>query len=136
MCYFLYGAVNEGCNAEDYNKATKGAKYRFHFGDVNAVNDGVKNCDERYRITFTPCDCDTAIGKKHTNKKQLKELQALLLDLRKVRDIRYLLISKNWWEEQNDRQETVHIDDIDILHFLANIEDNCLYKIELYKKYY
>ena len=29
-----------------------------------------------------------------------------------------------------------NIQDIDILYFLANMEDNCLYKIELYKKYY
>ena len=57
------------------------------------------------------------------------------MDLQNVRGIKYVLISKNWWKETNKKQETVHIRDIDVLHFLANIEENCLYKIELYKKY-
>ncbi|MBR3778822.1 MAG: hypothetical protein IKL13_03740, partial [Clostridia bacterium] len=70
------------------------------------------------------------------NKKGLEELKDLLLNLQNVRGIKYVLISKNWWKETNSKQETVHIQEMDILHFLANMEDNCLYKIELYKKYY
>ena len=136
MCYFLYGAVNDGANADDYEKTMKDTGYRFSFGDMKAVNDGVASCDSSYRITLNLCDCDTAIGQKHTNKKELEELKALLLNLQNVRGIKYVLISKNWWGETNDKQETVHIQDIDILYFLANMEDNCLYKIELYKKYY
>ena len=136
MCYFLYGAVNDGINTNDYKIATKDNKFHFNCGDVKAVNDCVKTCGDGYRITFNYCDCDTAIGQKHINKKQLKDFEEYLLNLRDVRGIKYVLISKNWWEETNKKEETVHIDDIDILYFLANIEDNCLYKIELYKKYY
>ena len=136
MCYFLYGAINDGINKDDYEKIAKNAEYHFSFGNVDSVNECVEKCDNSYRITFNHCDCDTAIGQKHTNKKQLEELRNLLLDLQTVRGIKYVLISKNWWREPNSKQETVHIQDIDILHFLANIEDNCLYKIELYKKYY
>ena len=136
MCFFLYGAFNDGINKEDYDKIAKNAEYHFSFGNVDSVNECVEKCDNSYRITFNHCDCDTAIGQKHTNKKQLEELRNLLLDLQTVRGIKYVLISKNWWRETNSKQETVHIQDIDILHFLANIEDNCLYKIELYKKYY
>ena len=47
-----------------------------------------------------------------------------------------MLISKNWLDNENETEETVHIDDIDVIPFLANIQDNRLYKIELYKKYY
>jgi len=136
MCYFLYGAINDGINTDDYEKTMKDTEYHFSFGSMKAVNECVASCDSSYRITRNHCDCDTAIGQKHTNKKELEELKALLLNLQNVRGIKYVLISKNWWGETNDKQETVHIQDIDILYFLANMEDNCLYKIELYKKYY
>jgi hypothetical protein len=136
MCYYLYGAVNNEINVDDFNAVTKNAEFHFKCGNIKDVNASVENCSSDYRITVNYCDCHTAIGQKHTNKKQLKDLEELLLGLRKVRGIKYILISKNWCEETNQKQETVHIDNVDILHFLANMEDNCLYKIELYKKYY
>ena len=136
MCYFLYGAVNSGVNVNDYQKVAGAAGYCFNVGDVQDVNACVENCGDHYRINGNHCDCYTALGAGHTNKKELHELKDLLLRLKDVRGIKYVLISKNWWEETNEKQETVHINDIDILHFLANIENNCLYKIELYPKYY
>ena len=136
MCYFLYGAINDGINVDDYEKTIKDTEYHFSFGNITSVNECVANCDNSYRITLNHCDCNTAIGQKHTNKKELEELKDLLLNLQNVRGIKHILISKNWWKETNNKQETVHIQDIDILYFLANMEDNCLYKIELYKKYY
>ena len=134
MCYFLYGAINEGVNTDDCEKITKGTGYHFAIGNVDSVNKGVANCDDTYRITSNHCDCDTAIGQKAIGKKELEKFRELLLDLQNVRGIKYLLISKNWWEETNSKQQTVHLRDVDILHFLANMEDNCLYKLELYKK--
>lgn len=136
MCYFLYGAINDGINQADYEKIAKDTEYHFSCGNADAVNKCVESCGKSYRITLDYCDCHTPIGQKHTNKKGLEELKALLLNLQDVRGIKYVLISKNWWEETNTKQETVHIQDIDILRFLANMEDNCLYKLELYKKYY
>ncbi len=136
MCYFLYGAINDGINTDDYKKAIKGTEYHFRAGNMEFVNKCVESCDSRYRITLKHCDCDTAIGQKHVNKKELEELKELLLNLQNVRGIKWVIISKNWWKEHNNKQETVHIQDVDILQFLANIEENCLYKIELYKKYY
>ena len=136
MCYFLYGAINEGVNTDDCEKITKGTGYHFALGNVDSVNEGVANCDDTYRITSNHCDCDTAIGQKAIGKKELEKFRELLLDLQNVRGIKYLLISKNWWEETNSKQQTVHLQDVDILHFLANMEDNCLYKLEMYKKYY
>ena len=136
MCYFLYGAINDGINVDDYEKTIKDTEYHFSFGNITSVNECVASCDNSYRITLNHCDCDTAIGQKHTNKIELEDLKDLLLNLQNVRGIKHILISKNWWKETNNKQETVHIQDIDILYFLANMEDNCLYKIELYKKYY
>ncbi len=136
MCYFLYGAVNDGVSLKEYHEAIKDSAFHFRIGSAKDVNEGIKNCDDGYRITLDSCDCDTAIGQKDSDRKELKKFEKFLLNLRDVRGIKYMLLSKNWWRETNTRQETVHIDDIDLLHFLAGIEDNCLYKIELYKRYH
>ncbi len=136
MCYILYGAINNGINSNDYEAVIKNSRFAFNLGDAEKVNLGVKNGDWNYRITSEYCDCKTELGQKKTGGSQLKELKELLLDLRKVRGVKYVLISKNWLDNENETEETVHIDDIDIIPFLANIRDNCLYKIELYKKYY
>ncbi len=37
MCYFLYGAINDGINEDDYKKITKDAEYHFNPGNVNSV---------------------------------------------------------------------------------------------------
>lgn len=109
MCYFLYGAINDGINTDDYKKTIRDTEYHFSFGDIRSVNECVASCDSRYRITLDHCDCDTAIGQKQTNKKGLEKLKDLLLDLQNVRGIKYVLMSKNWWKETNNKQETVHI---------------------------
>lgn len=96
----------------------------------------MRDCGSEYRITLNHCDYDTPVGGKYINKKGLKELEQLLADLRTIRGIKYIYISKNWASETNEKEEIVHIDDIDVLNFLAGVEDNCLYKIQLYKKYY
>ena len=136
MCYFLYGAINNGLNIADYEKIMKDTSYYFNVGSIKDVNKCVAERDRSYRITQSICDCENAIGQKKPDRKELEELKDLLLNLQKVRGIKHILISKNWWKETNTKVETVHIEDIDIINFLANIEDNCLYKVELYKKYY
>lgn len=136
MCYFLYGAINDGANTADVAKALTNSHYRFPFGNAEAVNHCVETCGDNYRLTFRACDCDTAMGQGRTDSPQLKEFETLLHKLRDVRGIKHVFISKNWWKESNSRQETVHIDDIDLLSFLANMEESCLYKIQLYKRNY
>ena len=136
MCYFLYGAINAGVNSYEYSKLMKNSEYHFNTGNENDVNDSVRNCDGNYRITVGYCDCDTALGEKDTERKELNNFEDILLNLKYVRGIKHILLSKNWVFDTNSKQKTVHIDDIDILHFLANIENNCLYKIELYPRYY
>ncbi len=136
MCYFLYGAINDGINSADYEKVAKNYDYHFNIGDVQSVDACVENISAEYRITVNHCDCDTALGQRNINEKQLETFKELFVNLQTVRGVKYVLLSKNWANETNTRHETIHINDMDILHFLANIEDNCLYKIELYKKNY
>ena len=136
MCYYLYGAINEEVNLYEYNKVMQNSEYHFNVGNENDINSCVENCDNSYRITVGYCDCNTALGEKDTEREELKDFEDLLLNLKYIRGIKHVLLSKNWALNTNSKQETVHIDDIDILYFLANIEDDCLYRIELYPRYY
>lgn len=120
----------------DYDKAVKNSKYRFNIGNNDDVNTCVKKCGIKYRITSDFCDCDNPIGTKKVGKKELKDFEEVLLNLKDVRGIKHIYLSKNWAEEINEEEKTVHINDIDVLPFLANIKENCLYRIDLYKKYY
>lgn len=120
----------------DYDKALKNSKYHFNIGNKDDVNICVKNCGHEYRITSDICDCDNPIGAKKVGKKSLKDFEEVLLNLRSVRGIKYIYLSKNWAEETNEEEITVHLNDIEILPFFANIKENCLYRIDLYRKYY
>ncbi len=136
MCYFLYGAINGGINTDDYDSIIKNSTYHFNTGNHKNVNACVENHGNNYRITRNYCDCDTPIGNAHKNKTELKEFADLLIELKHVRGIKHIMFSKNWYGDINKEQQTLHVDDIDVLDFLANVKDNCLYKIELYPKYY
>ena len=136
MCYYLYGSINKEVNREDYeNVLKKGYSFHFNIGSRHDVKMSVLNCESDYMISDSVCDCETAVGRKDPNNPELKELKDLLLDLRSVRDVQCVYLSKNWTGKINKKEKTVRIDDIDILEFLANVEDNCLYKIEMIRKY-
>ncbi|MBQ8004750.1 MAG: hypothetical protein IJ303_00355 [Clostridia bacterium] len=132
MCYFLYGAVNKEINKNDYDEVSMGNCFHFNIGTKHDVKMSVlKNTDD-FRITTSVCDCDTAIGNHQPNHEQIRELCYLLNDMRLIRDIKCVYISKNWVGKINRREEHYHIDDIDIAEFLSNIKENCLYRIDLY----
>lgn len=136
MCYYLYGAVNEGVRPEDFEKVMKHSGLYFSVGGKDEVNRSVRLCSDDYRITREYCDCGTPIGDGHPNKKGLSKYVNTLKALRNAHGIKWVLISKNWVGEENEREETVHIDDVDLPYFLANMEENCLYRVDLYRKYY
>ena len=135
MCYYLYGAVNKEVNSYDFGKVSENSRYSFSTGSINDVLDSV-NKNNLYRLNNGCCDCGTALGSGHTKRSELLELKKFLLNCKYVRDIKYILLLKHWWSDDIEKQETVHIDDIDVLSYLAKIEDNCVYKIELYPRYY
>lgn len=130
MCYFLYGAINENINKTEYEKVVKYSKFHFNFGNKDTVNAAVRKTDNKFRITDDYCDCDTPFGTKKTSHSDLIEFADLLKKLKKVPNISYIYISKNWWKETNTEEETVHIDDIKPINYFANMKDNCLYRIE------
>lgn len=136
MCYFLYGAINEDVNLYDYSNIPEHKTFIFNVGSYDKIIQCVENNASEYRITRRMCDCETAVGKCKTGKLELRELSDYIHKLKSIRGIKHIYISKNWYSETNETEETVHIDDIDLVPYLANIKDNCLCKIQLFKRYY
>ena len=134
MCYFLYGAVNEGINQKDYEEVSQENYYHFNIGTKHNVKMAVLENADDFRITKGCCDCGTAIGGNDPNHEEIIGLCDLLNDMRLIDNIKYVYISKNWVGKINKREEHYHIDDINIAEFLANIKENCLYRIDLYER--
>ena len=88
------------------------------------------------------CDCGSPIGKGKENLnseelKYIKEMADYIYKFCDIRGIQYILISKSEaCDEIEKEEETVHIQDIDLISYLANIEENRIYKIQLFKRYY
>lgn len=135
MCYMLYGAVNDGINTSDYRKAVGNLPYDFQIGNEEDINRCIAGETYRYRITDNDCDCKTPVGNHDTDNEKLWAFAELIGRLRDVRGIKYVMLSKNWTGEENEKSVTVHIQDTDIVKMLADAEEKCLYRIELYKKY-
>lgn len=136
MCYFLYGAINLGINESDYAKINNASGYHFKIGTSEDVNRCIDIDGDNFRLRNSVCDCNTAIGNHKTGKSELNKFRVFLFELQNIRGIKHVYISKNWVGERNESEKSVHIQDIDLLSFLADLQDNCLYKIDLYKKYY
>ena len=96
MCYFLYGAVNKGVNQEDYDEISKEYSYHFQIGTKHDVKMSMLENADDFRITDGSCDCDTALGRHQSNHEDITELCHLLNDMRLIRDINCVYISKNW----------------------------------------
>ena len=135
MCYFLYGGMNHGINVDDYGSIANKSSFFFHEGAASDINGCIQNCGDNYRITSNHCDCGTALGAHKTNADELQALSEYINQLRGVRGIKHIFLSKNWYKHRTESERTVHIDDIAIIPYLADIEDDCLYKIQLLIKY-
>lgn len=135
MCYFLYGGINHGINIGDYKNTANQSPFFFNEGLESDINGCIENCGSDYRITNSHCDCETALGSHNTNVYDLLVLSEYINQLREVRGIKHIFISKNWWKHKTIKEQTVHIDDIGIIQYLADIENDCLYKIQLFRKY-
>ena len=136
MCYFLHGAVNKGINEKDYLEVSEGNYYHFNIGSKHDVKTSVLEAPGDFRITNGCCDCDTALGAHDKNHEEITEFCALLEDMRLIRDIKCVYISKNWAGKINKSEECMHIDDVDLAEFFAEMKENCLYRIDLYNRYY
>ena len=110
--------------------------FQTNIGSREAIIEDLNIHNYGYTITQGHCDCGTFIGQGNAEHPEVKELAEYIRNLQDIRDIKWVCIAKKWWDDNIEEKETVHINDIDLPHFLANIKEKCLYKIQMFRKYY
>ncbi len=135
MCYILYGAVNKEINESDRENIMKNAKYNFESGSKHDIKEAAANENYSYRVTRGQCDCDFPVGLHDSGAKELGDIQKLLFELKTARGVKCIYLARVWAGKKCKKEVQVHIDDIDIPAFLAEIENECLYRIDLFERY-
>ena len=132
MCYILYGATDKSINKDDYESALKKSQYRFNIGTKHDVKMCIVNDSYEYRVTNWSCDCDFPVGKSDESAKELIDLASLITALKNARDSKCIDISKTWAGTRNKSEKILFIEDIELVPFLANLEVDCLYRIDFH----
>ena len=130
MCYILYGAVDKSINSEEYSKAIDKSKYKFALGTRHDVKMCIVNDSGSHRITKWACDCDFPTGKHNKDAKEIQDLASLINDLKIAKDAKYIYISLAWAGKKVSSECCLSINDIDVAAFLADMESDCLYRID------
>ena len=147
MCYFLYGGINEGVDTKELEKAESNSGYRFSVVSEESIKRFIRIGYGGYEITpGCHCNCGTAVGSREElekeskwgeeQEKELEELAGHIRLLRTVKNAKHIYISKSWIDDETHKECTLHIEDVDLAQFLGDIEERCLYKIQLYKRDY
>ena len=131
MCYFLYGAIDKSVDSDEYALASKGSPYKFARGTKHDLKMCIIENTPTYFVTNWACDCDFPVGMKDESREELVSLAALINRLKCVKGAGSIYISKTWIGQRNKSEKTVHINDIEIIPFLANMDLDCLYLIKL-----
>lgn len=135
MCYFAYSAVNPKVNSGDLERLTRDSGYFFRPGTRHDIKMAVAEESGDFRLTDWCCDCDFPLGEGNAQAPELLELAAQLQKLRSVRGIKFVYLCKTWTGDRNKKEETVHIDDLNLPAFLAGMKTETLYRIDLYPRY-
>lgn len=135
MCYYLYGALNGNVTEADYASIAKKYDYKISIGTKHDVKNAVKAAAEEvlddFRITDWICDCDSPVGKHDPNDPMIRQLGNLMRDLSGISGAKQIILCKTWTGKQNKKEIQVHLKEIDPAAFLADVQENCLYNIEL-----
>ncbi len=72
-------------------------------------------------------------SKRESRAKQVSVvlLVAMITDIKNARDSKCIYISKTWAGKKAKIEKTVRFDDLEIISFLATMELDCLYRIDL-----
>ncbi len=135
MCYFVYSAVNPEINSADYEKMFRESQFRFRPGTRHDIKMAVAEESGDFRLTRLCCDCAFPLGEGNAQAPELLELTEQLEKLRSVRGIKCVYLCKAWTGKRNKKEETVHIDDLNLPSFLAGMKTETLYRIDLYPRY-
>ena len=132
MCYILYGATDKAIDQDDYKAALKKSHYKFCIGTKHDIKMCIVNDSYEYRVSDWVCDCEFPVGKKDVSAEPLIELAMLINELKNARNSKCIYISKTWAGRKNKTEKNIHINDIDIVSFLANMDLDCLYRIDFH----
>ena len=135
MCYIAYSAVNPEANMADCEAMIRGSEYHFRPGTKHDVKMAVIEESEDYRLTRGCCDCDLPLCEGDAKAPELLELADVMRKLCKVRGIKCVYLCKTWTGDRNKKEETAHIADLDLPAFLAGMQTETLYRIDLYPRY-
>ena len=130
MCWFLYGAVNgqvdenalAAVNAIHDCRITKGTRH-----DLKAA---ILNGDWDYRLTGSPCDCDSDIGKHDPGASLVKDLSALLIDVCTLSGADTVSFSYTWVNTRNKHEKAMKLSEVDWSRLLADLEPSTLYTVD------
>lgn len=135
MCYFAYSAVNPEVNAADLVRLTRDSGYHFRPGTKHSIKMAVAEESGDFRLTDWCCDCDLPLCGGDAGAPELRALAECLKTLRKARGVKCVYLCKTWAGDRNKKEETVHIDDLELAEFLAGMQTETLYRIDLYPRY-
>ena len=135
MCFFLYGSLYGNVSESEYVDVKSKYDLKISIGtkhDVkNAVKAAAEYVQEDFRITDWICDCDSPIGKHDPSDPMIIELNNLIIDLAAIPGAEQINICKTWTGKRNKREITVNLFDIDLPEFLADIQENVLYCLNI-----
>jgi hypothetical protein len=142
MCNFLYCCIEETAGDDLFLRISHSHGFvpEGRISPLSMYYDpNIKN-GAYFRITKNMCDCGSALGGKDETVAELGDYISWLKELRKCQrhGMKAFYIMKFW--EGSDAAgalkpaETVNIEDVDTA-FLANIDENRVYRIEYFKRY-
>lgn len=135
MCYYLYGSLYGNVSEQDYKKVQSKYNFKISIGTKHDVKLAAKTTEEYvqedYRITDWICDCDSPVGNHDPDNPMIIELSSLITDLANLSGAKQIYICKTWTGKRNKKEILLKLKDTDLPIFLANIEENCLYCLDL-----
>ena len=135
MCYYLYGSLYGGVSELDYRMVQDKYCYKIPLGTKHDVKNAVKAASEyvqdEYRITDWMCDCDSPVGKHDPNAPMIIQLSSLITDLSALSGAKQIIMCKTWTGKQNKKEIKQKLEDTDLPTFLADLQENTLYCLDI-----
>lgn len=135
MCFFLHGALNGDVSEAEYESVIGKYEYNLARGTKHDVKIAVKESTmivkTEFRVTDWMCDCDSPVGKHDYKDPVIVDLSNMISELAALSGAKQINICKTWIGKRNKKEVNVNIKDIEIPVFLADMEENVLYSVNI-----
>ena len=135
MCFFLHGALNGDVSEAEYESVIGKYEYNLARGTKHDVKIAVKESTmivkREFRVTDWMCDCDSPVGKHDSKDPVIVDLSNMISELAALSGAKQINICKTWIGKRNKKEVNVNIKDIEIPVFLADMEENVLYSVNI-----